>query len=256
MRPIGQQTRENYEYILKLGFEDEALTRLRPVVDTWTETTRQQLRSALKRRFAELGQDAEGARRAALIGRGEVGTVEYQYPVPVELDQLDAAVEREPANYRETYFVLLGLGLRMREYLLMPREAVEEALRRGKLRVVGKGRKVRVIESRPAHGAFGRLLKQQWAVLGDVLGGPQTSPKTRHSNFDRWLRRVAARVFGEGAASRWSPHRLRHGFALRAVADGMPLHRLQHHLGHASLETTGRYLHANPNDPDMLRTYD
>lgn len=193
--------------------------------------------------------------RGRADSKGILNAVEYKYPTKSEIDQLEQGVSTQPEKYQLAFKVLLGLGLRMREFLTMPRADVQEALARGKLRVVGKGRRVRVIESRPAHSAFRRLLELgAWEKLGDVYGRPGTSEKTRHSNVDRWLRRYA-RSLGLNPST-WSPHRLRHGFALRAIADGYPLHRLQHHLGHRSLETTGRYLHADPTDADALRVYD
>lgn len=41
-------------------------------------------------------------------------------------------------------------------------------------------------------------------------------------------------------------HTLRHGFASHLVNSGRPLHEVQMLLGHSRLDTTGIYLHANP----------
>jgi len=43
-------------------------------------------------------------------------------------------------------------------------------------------------------------------------------------------------------------HSLRHGFANRCIEQGIPIHQVQLLMGHARLETTGIYLHANPAD--------
>lgn len=41
-------------------------------------------------------------------------------------------------------------------------------------------------------------------------------------------------------------HSLRHGFATRLIESGVPINQVQLLMGHAKLETTGVYLHANP----------
>lgn len=45
-----------------------------------------------------------------------------------------------------------------------------------------------------------------------------------------------------------SPHWLRHAHASHALDRGAPIHLVQTTLGHASITTTGRYLHARPSD--------
>jgi integrase/recombinase XerD len=45
-----------------------------------------------------------------------------------------------------------------------------------------------------------------------------------------------------------SPHWFRHAHASHALDRGAPIHLVQATLGHASVATTGRYLHARPND--------
>jgi len=45
-----------------------------------------------------------------------------------------------------------------------------------------------------------------------------------------------------------SPHWFRHAHASHALERGCPIHLVQATLGHASVATTGRYLHARPND--------
>ena len=41
-------------------------------------------------------------------------------------------------------------------------------------------------------------------------------------------------------------HTLRHGFGSHLAGQGRPLHEIQMLMGHAKLDTTGIYLHANP----------
>jgi integrase/recombinase XerD len=49
-----------------------------------------------------------------------------------------------------------------------------------------------------------------------------------------------------------SPHWFRHAHASHALERGCPIHLVQATLGHASVATTGRYLHARPNDSSSL----
>jgi len=45
-----------------------------------------------------------------------------------------------------------------------------------------------------------------------------------------------------------SPHFLRHAHASHALDRGAPIHLVQATLGHASVATTGKYLHARPTE--------
>lgn len=56
---------------------------------------------------------------------------------------------------------------------------------------------------------------------------------------------AAERAGGEGQVS---SHWLRHAHASHALDRGAPIHLVQATLGHASISTTGKYLHAWPED--------
>jgi integrase/recombinase XerD len=51
-----------------------------------------------------------------------------------------------------------------------------------------------------------------------------------------------------GLDAKVSPHWLRHARATHALGRGAPIHLIQATLGHTSVSTTGRYLHARPTD--------
>ena len=65
------------------------------------------------------------------------------------------------------------------------------------------------------------------------------------SQVHRIVKAAAARA---GLSAAVSAHWLRHAHASHALDRGAPIHLVQATLGHSSVATTGRYLHARPND--------
>ncbi|MEG4596067.1 tyrosine-type recombinase/integrase [Microcoleus sp. F8_C2] len=55
-----------------------------------------------------------------------------------------------------------------------------------------------------------------------------------------------------GISEKTSAHWLRHCHASHALNRGAPIHLLSQTLGHASVATTSKYLHAKPNDSSGL----
>jgi len=55
-----------------------------------------------------------------------------------------------------------------------------------------------------------------------------------------------------GLEQRVSPHWMRHAHASHALDRSAPIHLVQATLGHASVATTGRYLHARPAESSSL----
>lgn len=59
------------------------------------------------------------------------------------------------------------------------------------------------------------------------------------------VRKAAERA---GISKPVSPHWMRHSHATHSIERGAPLQLVQATLGHANIQTTGRYLHANPSE--------
>lgn len=65
------------------------------------------------------------------------------------------------------------------------------------------------------------------------------------SQVHRIVKAAASRA---GISGEVSAHWLRHAHASHSLERGAPIHLVQATLGHASVATTGRYLHARPTD--------
>jgi len=119
----------------------------------------------------------------------------------------------------------------------------------GQVTVFGKGGKTRTV----------LLSEALWAELMKMkCDSPPTAPVFAHikdpaAHLDRTYIFRIVRAAGERAGiQKVSPHWLRHAHASHSLDRGAPLHLVQHTLGHASVTTTSRYLHARPNDSSAL----
>jgi site-specific recombinase XerD len=142
------------------------------------------------------------------------------------------AVEGHPRDHALIRLLYNG-GLRVSEAVsLRWRNLVD-----GVINIRGKGGRTRVV----------RLSRGTWAELhalrpADALGDDRVFPMTAWNAWDRVRR--AARTAGLEALI--SPHFLRHSHGTHALRRGADLATVRETLGHASLSTTGRYLHARP----------
>ncbi|MAG33406.1 MAG: tyrosine recombinase [Deltaproteobacteria bacterium] len=164
---------------------------------------------------------------------------------------IDEARAPDPLGLRDVAMleVLYGAGLRVTELVSLPLSAVD---RRGLLlRVVGKGRKERVVPMGMAAGdALADYLERARPVLlGDHPDRDHAVFLTRRGrvmtrqNFFTRLRQHAKRA---GISSeRVSPHVLRHAFATDLLEGGADLRAIQSMLGHADLATTEIYTHVS-----------
>lgn len=71
-------------------------------------------------------------------------------------------------------------------------------------------------------------------------GGNRLKPNAINEMFKRKISKALGRNV--------TPHQCRHAYATFLVSKGIPLHQLQENLGHESLATTERYLHATTRD--------
>lgn len=145
--------------------------------------------------------------------------------------------------------LIYSCGLRSKE--LLEADIVDLDLDRREIRVVGKGRKVRVVPvGAPAAVALERYLVQARPQL--AARNPEAesgrlflSKNGRALSASDLRRRLRLAVLASGAPADASPHTLRHSFATHLLEGGADLRSIQELLGHASLSTTQVYTHVS-----------
>ncbi len=143
-------------------------------------------------------------------------------------------------------------GLRISE--LAGAELAGLDLRRGELRVLGKGQKERIgLLGRPARDALAEYLEAGRPVLLARRPAGTTAPSSLFLNHHgaplgaRGLRYRLERLRRQaGLPEGVSPHTLRHSFATHLLEGGADLRVVQELLGHENLATTQIYTHVSP----------
>jgi integrase/recombinase XerD len=155
------------------------------------------------------------------------------------------AVEPNPRN-RVMLRLLYAAGLRVSELCALRWRDVVERGDAGQLTVYGKGGKTRVVLLSVSTWRELMAIRPDGAaaaapVFPSQKGGGHLDP----SQVLRIMKKAAARA---GLDAPISPHWFRHAHASHALERGCPISLVQATLGHASVSTTGRYLHARPGD--------
>ncbi len=169
-------------------------------------------------------------------------------------DDADRAARRIALALRDRALVetAYAAGLRISELASADLGALD--LRRGEIRVLGKGRKERIgLLGRPAREALADYLEDGRPVLLERHAGAEAPPTQIFLNYlggplgVRGLRyrldRLCARA---GLPLGVSPHTLRHSFATHLLDGGADLRVVQELLGHENLATTQIYTHVSP----------
>ena len=140
--------------------------------------------------------------------------------------------------------LLYGSGLRLSELASLDLRSLD--LDRGQIRVLGKGRKERIV---PVTTAAARAVRRYLPRRGEVAEpGTQALLIGRHGRrlSNRHIQRLVQAVLEDFAESAdVSVHSLRHTFATHLLDAGADLMAVKELLGHASLGTTQIYAHTS-----------
>lgn len=179
---------------------------------------------------------------------------ERRIPPSLELEQVEEAInlpsteEFAGARDRAILEIFYGGGIRLGELVGLNLSALD--LKEGTVRVMGKGRRERVVPiGRLALMALQQYLQRRTEFLLEMdiaqveagalflnRWGRRLSRRTVQRIVNRYLRQVAQ---GEPL----SPHLLRHTFATHLLDAGADLAAVKELLGHATLTSTQIYTH-------------
>jgi len=156
------------------------------------------------------------------------------------------SLEPNPRN-RTILTLLYASGVRVSELCALCWRDLQPNGDGGQITVLGKGGVTRAIQIPASVWKLVTGLRED-AGLGNPIF------RSRKGKYGGQLRPLAVLRVVRKAAERAgvelavSPHWFRHAHASHALDRGAPIHLVQATLGHASITTTGRYLHARPND--------
>lgn len=153
------------------------------------------------------------------------------------------ALEQMPRN-RAILLTLYAGGFRVAELCSLKWSDLQSRDSSGQITVFGKGGKTRAVLMPQSVWNALQLLRKDAKDEAPVF----RSRKGGHldeSQVWRIVRKAAKRA---GIEKEVSCHWLRHAHASHALDRGAPIHLVQATLGHSSVATTGRYLHARPTE--------
>ena len=190
------------------------------------------------------------ANAAAPVALPKVKETLSERILPEAVVQAMLALEPNGRN-RVLLKLLYGAGLRVSELCGLKWRDLQVRGTGGQVSVYGKGSKTRVI----------RLPQSLWNELVALKGeennrdAPVFVSRKRRGHLKavqvhRIVKQAALRVPGLNpqVAEKVSAHWLRHAHASHSLDRGAPVHLVQATLGHSSLATTSKYVHARPEE--------
>lgn len=217
--------------------------------------------------FASLNEDKASATQARKLSAVKslisfahrIGFVSFNVGAVVKLPSIkNTLAERiadEPSVQRLLAFnsegrngailkLIYGGGLRISETCGLKWRDLSPRDNAGQATIYGKGGKTRVVIL--SVGVWAGLMALRKEALPDEP--VFRSRKGGHLDPAQVHRVIKAAAAKAGLPKEFSAHWLRHAHASHSIDRGAPIHLVQATLGHASVATTGRYLHARPTE--------
>ena len=217
--------------------------------------TRNARLAAIKRLFGYVGRRVPAA--LELTGAIEaIPSKRYDQPIIRYLrrEEVEAILAvpnlRTPSGVRDHAMLALAFaaGLRVSELVGLRLEDYDRRAR--EIRVYGKGRRKRTLPLwEETNAAIGRWMKLRPDSHEDALFLNRFGkPMTRHGFASRvkLYAAAAAKHLSTTVAGSVSPHTFRHSCAMNILEATGDIRKVSLWLGHANLETTEMYLHADP----------
>lgn len=158
-----------------------------------------------------------------------------------EQSRLERAATRRGPRDAAIIAALLYAGARVEECARLEVTDVAVTARTGQVRLHGKGDQVRIVPlPAPAREHLAAWLRSRGHDPGPLWTGQ------RGALTDSGITQVVLAAGAEAGIEGLRPHRLRHTYATRLRQGGADVAQIQALLGHASLETSGRYFRAGP----------
>ena len=186
---------------------------------------------------------------------------ERRLPRQLSVDEMSHLLEMPDdstalgARDRAILELLYATGVRVSELTSLDFDDLD--LSEGMIRVLGKGRKERMV---PVGSKAIQALRKYLRRRGELEPKAGSGKDALFLNFRgkrlnvRSVRRLLNQALEAAAIVRKvSPHTLRHSFATHLLDAGADLRSIQELLGHASLSTTQRYTHVSMER--LLKTY-
>jgi integrase/recombinase XerD len=158
------------------------------------------------------------------------------------------SLEPNPRN-RAMLTLLYASGVRVSELCSLAWRDLQANGQGGQITVFGKGSVTRSVQLPPSVWQLLLTLRPKDPDPSNPVF--RSRKQTKNRGFLQpvaVLRVVRSAAQRAGIALPVSPHWFRHAHASHALDRGAPIHLVQATLGHATVTTTGRYLHARPQD--------